>query len=372
MKLIDSDLHIAWTEIDELAHFVPEVWHHRLSHGSGHSQGRIPVTQPFYDPREKAGRNGFTTPCEVRNWMNSHRVDRAVLNSWHAPAVSNFGDADYPSHVAEAYNRWLVERWLNADERFLGSITVATQDPMTAAHEIRRAASHPRVVQVLLSAGTLQPYGKRHYRPIFEAAVECGLAVCIHGGTEGVGVSNPPSTHGWPRNLLEYRVCPITNFIGHLTSMITEGLFTQYPDLTLVGLEVGGALPLITYLWRFDKNYKALRSECPWVTRLPSEIVRDHVRLGTQSSAIGNEELYFDILSNFGADHSLLWTSNTPRWDAQTPSNDPHLAPRPKWEPEAVGFRNAAALYTRNFTTSGEDTGSRGNTPHSSIHNAYP
>ncbi|NRA28543.1 MAG: amidohydrolase family protein, partial [Opitutales bacterium] len=331
----------------EIAAYVPDAWQTRLIRGSqGHSESGIPVTQPFCDPRKKNKLEGFTTPEATLEWMDAHHIEHAVLNSFHAPSVSNFGDADYPARLAEAYNRWLVDHWLERSDRFFGSIVVANQNPEAAASEIRRAAeSHPRITQVLLSAGTLQPYGKRYYWPIYKAAAECNLAVAIHGGTEGVAVSNPPSSHGWPRNLLEYRVCPVTNFISHFTSMVTEGVFTEFSNLHLVGLEVGGVLPLITYLWRFDKNYKALRSECPWVTELPSEVAHRHVRLGTQSTAIGDPGVYFSLLKSFKAAEMLLWTSNAPRWDKINPALDQHLETTSNWDPQQVTQRTPAKLY---------------------------
>jgi len=345
MRLIDTDVHIHWREAGDIARYLPETWRTRFSKGTGHSERGLPVRQPFFNPLAAEGKQGWREPAELVAWMEECDVDVALLQNFNAPAVGTFGDADYPACLAEAYNRWLVDVWLAHSDRFLGAITVAPQDPALAADEIRRAGAHPRVVQVNLSAGTLQPYGKRHYRPIYEAALDRGLTVAIHAGTEGVAVSNPPSSHGYPRNLLEYRVCPVTNFIGHLTSLITEGIFTDYPALRWAGFEVGGALPLITYLWRFDKNYKALRSECPWVRELPSEVVRRHVRLGTQSSVVGDEALYFHLLESFGAEEILLWSSNAPRWDAVDPRSDPHLSREKTWKMERVAWQNAADLY---------------------------
>ena len=345
MTLIDSDFHVTWSDNAALAEYLPKAWQQRFLRGSGHSQSGLPVTQPFYNPAAQGQPGGWSEPEAAVTWMENHQVGKAILHAYQAPAVSNFGDADYPSLLAEAFNQWLIDHWLDGRTELLGTMTVATQDPVRAGKEIRKRGSHPQIVQVALSAGTLQPYGKLGFRPIFEAAAEMGLPVVLHAGTEGVAVSNPPSSHGWPRNLLEYRVCPATNFIAHLTSLITEGLFSDLPDLRLVGLEVGGVLPLITYLWRFDKNYKALRSECPWVRELPSAVVKRHVRLGTGSAAIGEEHLYFELLESFGADEMLLWSSNQPRWDAVEPESDPHLKERTGWQVEKVGRENAAALY---------------------------
>lgn len=346
--LIDSDIHVTWTDPKVFTDYLPKVWQDRFFHGCGHSQRGFALSQPFYNPLAVDQPEGCSQPDELLGFMDRHGIEKSILTNWRAPAVGNFGDHDYPARLAEAFNRWLTEHWLSRSARFFGTIVVTPRHPAMAAAEIRRAAAaSSQIVQVSLSPGTLEPYGKPQFRPIFEAAVECGLSICLHAGAEGVGVSNPPSSHGWPRNILEYRVCPMTNFIAHLTSMMTEGVFTDFPDLKLAGFEVGGALPLITYLWRFDKNYKALRSECPWMRELPSALVRKHVRLGTQSSAIGEESLYFRLLESFRADEILLWTSNYPRWDQIDPSTDPHLLRGAPWRRELVARETALAFYPR-------------------------
>jgi len=344
--LIDADVHITWQDSNVFLSYLPDAWKGRFTQGYGHSETGFALSQPFFNPLEAGRPEGESDPDALLQWMEKTGTTACVLHNWRAPAVGNFGDTIYPGHLAEAYNRWLCDYWLSRSPSFLGSIVVAPGDPDAAAREIARAVrACPQVVQVSLTPGTLEPYGKPRFRPIFRAAAEHGLAVCLHAGAEGVGVCNPPTSHGWPRNILEYRVTPATNFIAHLTSLITEGVFTDFPDLRLLGLEVGGILPLITYLWRFDKNFKALRSEAPWLTELPSAIVRKHIRLGTHSTAIGDPEVYFKLLESFGADDMLLWASNHGRSDAVSSDSDPHLHREGKWKTAAVAGGNARELY---------------------------
>lgn len=347
-QLVDADVHIGWEDAGIFLSYLPDAWKGRFREGYGHSETGFALTQPFYNPLEAGRPEGESDPAALLQWMEETQTAACVLHNWRAPAVGNFGDTIYPSHLAEAYNRWLCDHWLSRSPAFLGSMTVAPRDPETAAREIARTArASSQVVQVSLTPGTLEPYGKPRYRPIFRAAAEHGLAVCLHAGAEGVSVCNPPSSHGWPRNILEYRVCPSTNFLAHLTSLITEGVFTELPDLRLVGLEVGGMLPLLTYLWRFDKNFKALRSETPWLTEYPSEIIRRHVRIGTHSSAIENAHVYFQLLESFGADDLLLWSSNHGRWDAVASESDPHLLREGRWKASAVAGGNARQIYSK-------------------------
>ena len=70
-------------------------------------------------------------------------------------------------------------------------------------------------------------------------------------------------------------------FQTQLTSLIAEGVFAKFPDLTVVLME-SGVTWLPGYLWRLTKFWKGLRSEVPWVADPPATIVRDRVRLTLQ------------------------------------------------------------------------------------------
>ena len=101
-------------------------------------------------------------------------------------------------------------------------------------------------------------------------------------------------------------------FQTQLISIVSGGLFDLFPDLRLVLIE-GGVAWLPPMLWRFDKNWKGLRREIPWVRRLPSEYIREHVRLTTAPfDAPGDARQLSEVVATLGSDDILLYASDYP------------------------------------------------------------
>jgi len=356
LNFFDADVHVRWDDDQTIANRLPQSWKERWLVGAGHTQAGLRINPKFYNPREPLGTGlpktvglqGVTSAdALVHEWLQPHGIDAALVSVYDAPNIATFGDIDYPLDVARTVNGWIEEEWLEKSPALYGSIVVATQSPEDAAKEVRRAARHARMLQVVLPTGSIFPYGNRRFYPIYEAAQECGLAIAIHSGTEGMGTSPAPTPCGWPGTLSEMRVTRSTTFLGHLTSMITEGVFVRFPDLRVVGLEVGVAW-LATYLWRFDKNYKGLRSECPWLKELPSEYTRRFFRFGTQSAEPAEPASEFwRLMASNGLDATLMFSSNYPRWDHDTPAASHVMASAAPGKIEALKIGTARSTYPR-------------------------
>jgi len=231
----------------------------------------------------------------------------AILNS--DCAVESLHNPDAAGAVAQALNDWIASEWLANDTRLRASIVVASQFPELAVREIERRAGDPRFVQVLLPVRSEAPYGSRNFRPVFAAAAKQGLPVALHyGGSPG----NPPTPVGWPSFHTEDYAGVTGVFQTQLISIIAGGVFDEHPALRLV-LAEGGFAWLPSMLWRFDKNWKGLRREIPWVKRPPSDYVREHVRLTTApSDAPEDPEQFAAAVAQLGSDEILLYASDYP------------------------------------------------------------
>src|SRR3954467_6630639 len=76
--------------------------------------------------------------------LDAHGIDRAVLIGGEVLGLGAMPDPDAAALIASAYNDWLAQTWLAADDRYRGNLVVAAQDPAAAAQEIHRAARNQR------------------------------------------------------------------------------------------------------------------------------------------------------------------------------------------------------------------------------------
>jgi predicted TIM-barrel fold metal-dependent hydrolase len=248
----------------------------------------------------------------------------------------------------------MVETWLSVSPRFKGSIFVNASDPVAAADEIRRHASNPSMVQILMASAARMPYGQRFYHPIYDAAQECGLPVAVHPGTEGKGISGAPTPSGYPTRYMEWHNILPTNYMTHVNSLVCEGVFEKFPKLKFVAIE-GGISWLPHLMWRMDKNYKALRESAPWLKRFPSEYIKDHIRLTTQPiEEPSKPEEFVQILHMISAEKTVMFSSDYPHWDNDNPMMA--LPKMPKEMKKRILAGTAAELYGLHTKPQGMNT----------------
>jgi len=344
--IIDVDVHNQLRGPGDLLPYLAEPWRSRVAEfgiGMPDRGYPSPIGVLRKDCIPPAGGPPASDPDYlVKDLIEPYGIEYAILTG-HLMDVSTMHDPDYAAAIASAYNDYLTEKWLPQHASFRGMIVVGTQDPALAVKEIERMAGRPGIVGIVMGSAQRAPLGQRQYHPIYEAAQRHGLPVAIHPGGEGAGGTPPPTPSGYPTRYLEYHTCLSLNYMAHLVSLICEGVFEKFPELKFVMLE-GGIAWLPHLLWRLDKNYKGLRSTVPWLKRLPSEYVRDHVMFSTQP--IEEPEDPRDLLTIFDmidAENLLMFSSDYPHWDNDNPD-----AILKRLRPDArrkIFYENAKRLY---------------------------
>ena len=344
--VIDTDIHPA-VNSERVQARLPEPWRTRYASGNrgpGNLGWWNPMGVERSDVKMEDGRAIHGDPKLLEeHFLDKYGIDYGVLLPGGVLHTAQSPEPDFAAAIISAVNDVYAEEWLPACPRLRASLGVYPHLPEMAVAEIRRLGDHPQFVQVQLPSAARIPWGQRIFHPIYEAASEYGLAIAIHPGSEGVGLSGPPNAAGYPTSYFEWHTTLVNSYIAHVTSMLAEGVFARFPDLKFVLVE-GGISWLPPILWRMDKNWKALHSTVPWLNELPSEVAARHIRLTTQPlEEPPDTEHFHAMLEMFPAERMLMFSSDFPHWDGDAP--DFALRQFPERLRARIMGQTAAELY---------------------------
>jgi predicted TIM-barrel fold metal-dependent hydrolase len=311
---IDCDVHPTVPDNKSLLPYLDTFWRESAVSRGINSWESIsyPTKSPLASRPEWRGPNGYpaTSAAELAGQVCERwQSGAAILNCLYG--IQLIYSDDMARAFCQALNDWLVKEWLDRDSRLRASIVVPVQNVEYAVDEIERCAKDKRFVQVLMLCMQEVPLGRRHYWPIYAAAIRHGLPIGIHAGS---AYRNPVTALGWPSWYIEDYAAQSQGFQSQVASLITEGVFAKHPELKVVLIE-SGVTWLSAFLWRFDKFWRGLRTEVPWVDRSPGEIVRDHFRLTIQPLDTPDDpHLVERAIEHLRSDDILLYASDYPHW----------------------------------------------------------
>lgn len=318
--LVDTDVHQGIVNQAAFQARMPEYWRKKSLPGGMTWPGGVGRSGMRTDARPPSGGAAGSDPAFLKEQLiDAYGIEYAILNGSGNLGANVHSNADFAVAYAQAFNDDLIDTWLSMSPNYRGSMMIAPQDVPRSVEEILRIGSHPQIVQVLMSSASPTLFGKRHFWPIYEAAASLGLPVAVHPGKEGNGITLPTAS-GYPSYYIEWHTILATSYINHLVSLICEGVFEKFPNFKFVLIE-GGIAWAAPIMWRLDKNYKALRSEVPWLRELPSEYMKRHVRFTTQPiEEPANINHLLQIFEEIDAYNTVMFASDYPHWDFDDPN----------------------------------------------------
>jgi uncharacterized protein len=345
---IDCDLHPAVPGMSVLLPYLDDYWREMVAVRAldrlNLSLTSYPQNAPLCCRPDWMLEDG-KKPGSSLKAMQEHVLDRyqsryGILNCLYGAQV--FHSEDMAAAFCQATNDWIRDEWLNRDPRLRASIVIPAHNTELALAEIERRADDFRFIQVLMLVSGELTLGRRQHWPIYRLAERLKLPIGIHAGS---AYRYAPTPVGWPSHYVEDYIAQSAAFENQLQSMIAEGVFAKFPDLKVVAIE-SGLTWLSGFIWRSDKTWKGVRAEVPWVTRAPSEIVRDHVRFTVQPIDAGDEaEAIARLVDHIKSDRLFLFSTDYPHWqfdgDAALPSDIPDDLTR------KILSENALATYPR-------------------------
>jgi uncharacterized protein len=332
---IDCDVHVAPESIDALLPYMDDYWRDYVANAglmlSPNLTGSYPATAPAPPHDVDALRREVLDPSGVRH---------AVLTCLSAFDASRNGY--YEAALCTAINDWLRAEWLERDDRLRASMVVPTLDTEAAVAEVERVGSEPGFVQVLLPVRSDAPWGVKRFHALYEAIAARDLVLALHAwGRPGLAPTATGFTHSYFEDYLADSQAIVQ---AQVMSLVSEGVFDRVPSLRVALLECGFSW-LPPMLWRFDKDWKAVWREVPWLKSRPSDYVRRHIRATTAPAQLPADAAQAARLAEMlGARDMLMFASDHPHEHGDG-HLDTLLDVLDDEGRDAVLHGNAAALY---------------------------
>jgi uncharacterized protein len=333
---IDCDVHVAPASIDALAPYMDDYWRDYLANAglrlSPNVTGAYPESDPVPPADVDALREQLLDPSGLRH---------AVLTCLSAFDASR--NAYFEAAICKAVNDWLAAEWLARDERLSASMVIPTLDEQAAIQEVERVGSQPGFVQVLVPIRADARWGLRRFHELHEAIAAHDLVLGLHAwGRPGLAPTASGFTHSY---FEDYLANSQVIAQAQVMSLVSEGVFDRVPSLRVALLECGFSW-LPPMLWRFDKDWKAVWREVPWVKDRPSEYVKRHFRATTAPAQLPADATQTAQLAEMlGASELLVFASDHPHVHGEAGSLDVLLEVLGDDGRDAVMRGNAAELY---------------------------
>ncbi|MBS1694203.1 MAG: amidohydrolase family protein [Actinobacteria bacterium] len=323
IKVIDTDVHVEPRSFDELVPYLPPEWRDR------NVLDRVPYSRATYRTLDGGGRkDSYNERGEIgsdpdlvgRQLFVDDPIDYAILLPWSFRGFTV--DPHLDTALAGAVNAWLADTWLgayNAENRYVGSISVSVDDPLGAAREIEKWAGHPGYRQVMIGHYGPRPYGHPMYDPIWEAAARHSLPIAVHfrgGATQPLGWTSTATL----QYFVEYHslIAPMA-YEAHMVSWICNGVLDRHPAMKVLFVE-GGFLWYRPLIDRLGRHWARTGAELA-ARRTPEEYVRDNFRWASQPiEEATNPRQIANLFEEANARELLMFSSDYPHYDYDPPS----------------------------------------------------
>ncbi|TAK04380.1 amidohydrolase [bacterium] len=333
-KVIDADRHILEPS-DLYARYLPEKFRSRVRVEGPNQSVRYVDGEAVSDSDRRPGRAvedfGYIFASSKR-WRETFAD---ALASKFDPA-SNLGDMDregidvsvlFPTlglyiiwrdnldtelsaAICRAYNTWLAEYCSYDKKRLHGVALIPLQDPARAVTELRYAREKLGLVGIFWRPNKLcdRTLASPDYFPIYEAASDLGVAVCVH---EGARTVLPQAGSDRYSEFGRHIAChPLEQMLACL-NFCADGVLEKFPRLKVAHLESGcGWVPF--WLERMDEHWE---HESHGSAKTTKEKPSFYFKRQCWVSCEAGEELAPTFVEHVGADY-LTMATDYPHSDA--------------------------------------------------------
>jgi predicted TIM-barrel fold metal-dependent hydrolase len=247
-------------------------------------------------------------------WMDSLGVDYACLFPTPMLFLGLHPQVEIEVALCRAYNRWLCERILAVEPRLISMLYLPFNDPEAAYQTVKDFGDKKGVVGFMVTSPRYKPVHDNAYMKTYALLEELGKPISFH------------AAYSW-----EDRALQMTNrFISvhslgfmwfnmiHMTNWVINGLPERFPKLKVLWIE-SGLTWAYALMQRLDHSYLMRTSDCPSLKRKPSEYMREMFYSSQPMEKPDDMSILEATFKMIKADTQLLWSSDYPHWDFDTP-----------------------------------------------------
>jgi len=244
--------------------------------------------------------------------MESMGIDLQVVFPQPILEIGLHPSPELEAQLIHAYNRWFTERILTKESRIKSMLALPFSNAEACLRIIREFACKPGVVGFLITSQRNAPLWSAEYMPVYRDLEERGLPLAFHAGPDyAVG-------RQMNRFISVHSISFVTCNMVHMTNWIMNGMAERFPKLRVIWIESGLAwLPFM--MQRLDHEYLMRQSDVPLLRRLPSEYMCE-MYYTSQPMEKTNMKLLAATFEAIHAETQLLYSSDWPHWDFDTPA----------------------------------------------------
>lgn len=155
-------------------------------------------------------------------------------------------DAESQVALSRAYNRFMGERWEASGRRFGWTVVPPLRSIDESTAELKYGAEHGACGVLFHGIEIDRSLGDSYFFPIYKAASEHNLPICVHTGPGSQTISNLMDSR-LTRNFGQNRVLPLMGFHDLVFNRIPE----RFPELRIGFLESCASwVPFLTHFFR--------------------------------------------------------------------------------------------------------------------------
>ena len=328
--IVDIDAHVSelafWNEVtdripDEVWRYNAKSFQERGAPGLINIQsgltyqgvcGRIPHNEKLGEAVEDKGIH--KQAVLARRAMDAMGIDIMTVFPTPMLVLGVHPQPEVEVQLGRAYNQWLTEVVLPQDPGLRGLLYIPFNTPEACPAIIEEFGDRKGVIGFTVTSTRYKPVHHNSYMRMYAMLEERGLPLAFHAGFNWEDGSMGQLNRFLSMHALSFVHC---NLI-HMTNWVVNGLPERFPKLKTVWVESG--LAWIPYLMqRLDSEYMMRTSEAPLLKRKPSEYMRE-MYYTSQPIELQHLKLVEATFEAINADTQLLYASDWPHWDFDTPS----------------------------------------------------